>query len=50
MLNIQLKVLLGIALMFLFALPMTNFLDQYMETMLQSMQNVLFPMQQPATG
>ncbi len=49
-LNIQLKVLLGIALMFLFALPMTNFLDQYMETMLQSMQNVLFPMQQPATG
>lgn len=39
--SIQLKILMGILLTFLFSAPMANFVDNYMQSMYQSMENVL---------
>ncbi len=40
--NIQLKVLLGIILLFLFASPITNFMDRYMVILLETTQKILY--------
>lgn len=40
--NIQLKQLLGLTLLLLFASPISSFLDKYMLLMLENMQNILF--------
>jgi flagellar biosynthetic protein FliR len=39
--NIQLKLLLGLGLLFLFAVPISRFLDNYLAVLFQSMSNAL---------
>lgn len=43
--NIQMKILLGLSLMFLFAGPIAAFTNNYMNFMLEKMQEVLFTLQ-----
>lgn len=43
--NIQIKILLGLALMFLFAGPIGTFTDNYMNMMFEYMQKALFALQ-----
>lgn len=43
--NIQMKILLGLSLMFLFAGPITAFTSNYMNLMLENMQSVLYTLQ-----
>lgn len=40
--NIQIKMLLGIAMLFLFAQPISEFLNKYTEVMFQSMEKLLY--------
>ena len=39
--NIQLKLIFGLILLFLFAVPMSDFVEKYMDTMLQSLEGIL---------
>ncbi|MEG0614653.1 MAG: flagellar biosynthetic protein FliR [Oscillospiraceae bacterium] len=39
--NIQLKLLFGLFLLYVLAVPMSNFLDDYMDTMMQSLEGIL---------
>lgn len=39
--NIQIKLLFGLILLFVLAVPMSNFLESYMDTMLQSLEGIL---------
>ena len=39
--NMQVKLLFALILLFILAVPMSNFLDRYMDTMLQSLEGIL---------
>lgn len=43
--NLQFKILLGLVLLFLFASPITNFIDNYMNMMLHGMEEALYLLQ-----
>jgi flagellar biosynthetic protein FliR len=46
--SMQLKILLGITLMFLFAAPISNFITNYTDGMLKAMEQVLYSLKASA--
>ena len=39
--SMQLKLIFGLILLYVLAVPMSNFLDRYMDTMIQSLEGIL---------